>query len=137
MNNYKIEIQEYLTRVIEIEAPSSEEAIDKVREMYRAEEIVLDGDDYVDTQIIDLENYWNEKMEKLFTEDNSIMVKEETVLIWGLDIPPFEVKITEEIRNYINENDIPFDEPCELIEDDVTGLYKLCLKTQNDIDANS
>ena len=64
-------------------------------------------------------------------------LKEETVLIWGLDIPPFEVKITEEIRNYINENDIPFDEPCELIEDDVTGLYKLCLKTQNDIDANS
>ena len=55
MNNYKIEIQEYLTRVIEIEAPSSEEAIDKAREMYRAEEIVLDSGDYVGTEIEEFE----------------------------------------------------------------------------------
>lgn len=136
MTTYKIEIQELLSRVIEIEAPSSEEAIDKVREMYRAEEIVLDWSDYVDTKIIDLENLWKEKMEALFNEDNSIMVKEETVLIWGLDIQPFEVEITEEIKNYIIENDIPIGEPCELVEDDVTGLYKLCIKTENDIDAN-
>ena len=51
MNNYKIEIQETLSRVIEIDAPSAEVAIDKVREMYRAEEIVLDADDYVSTEI--------------------------------------------------------------------------------------
>lgn len=56
MNTYKIEIQELLSRVIEIEASSAEEAIDKAREMYRAEEIVLDGDDYVDTEIIVVEN---------------------------------------------------------------------------------
>ena len=51
MNKYKIEIQEHLSRVIEIEAPSAQEAIDKAREMYRAEEIVLDGDDWVGTEI--------------------------------------------------------------------------------------
>ena len=51
MSNYKIEIQETLSRIIEIEASSAEEAIDKVRAMYRAEEIVLDGDDYVATVI--------------------------------------------------------------------------------------
>ena len=39
MKNYKIEIQELLSRIIEIEAPSTEEAIDKSMEMYRAEEI--------------------------------------------------------------------------------------------------
>ena len=51
MTTYKIEIQEHLSRVIEIEALSAEEAIDKAREMYRAEEIVLDGDDWVGTEI--------------------------------------------------------------------------------------
>ena len=101
MTTYKIEIQELLSRVIEIEAPSSEEAIDKVREMYRAEEIVLDWSDCIDTKIIDLENFWKEKMESLFNEDNFVMVKEETVLIWGLDIQPFEVEITEEDRKSV------------------------------------
>lgn len=51
MTNYKIEIQETLSRVIEIEADSVEDAIDRVRVMYRAEEIVLDSDDYVSTEI--------------------------------------------------------------------------------------
>ena len=51
MTTYKIEIQEHLSRVIEIEALSAAEAIDKAREMYRAEEIVLDGDDWVGTEI--------------------------------------------------------------------------------------
>ena len=51
MNKYNIEIKETLSRVIEIEAPSVEEAINKVRAMYRAEEIVLDGDDCVATEI--------------------------------------------------------------------------------------
>ena len=51
MSNYKIEIQETLSRIIEIEASSAEEAIDKVRAMYRAEEIVLGGDDCVGTEI--------------------------------------------------------------------------------------
>ena len=51
MTTYKIEIQEHLSRIIEREAPSAEEAIDKAREMYRAEDIVLDGDDWVETEI--------------------------------------------------------------------------------------
>ena len=51
MTNYKIEIQELLSRIIEIEARSAEEAIDEAREMYRAEEIVLDEDDWVGTEI--------------------------------------------------------------------------------------
>lgn len=55
MTTYKIEIQELLSRIIEIEAPSAEEAIDKVKEMYRTEEIVLDSDDYVLTEIDEFE----------------------------------------------------------------------------------
>lgn len=54
MTTYKIEIQEHLSRIIEIEAPTAEEAIDKAREMYKAEEIVLDGDDWVEREIDEL-----------------------------------------------------------------------------------
>ena len=51
MTTHKIEIKETLSRIIEIEAASAEKAIDKAREMYRAEEIVLDADDWVGTEI--------------------------------------------------------------------------------------
>ncbi len=51
MTIHKIEIQETLSRIVEIEASSAQEAIDKAREMYRAEEIVLDADDWVGTEI--------------------------------------------------------------------------------------
>ena len=54
MNTYKIEIQEHLSRIIEIEASSAQEAIDKARAMYKAEEIVLGGDDWVETEIGEL-----------------------------------------------------------------------------------
>ncbi len=47
MLTYTIEIQETLSRIIEVEASSPEEAIDKVRGMYSAEEIVLDSGNYV------------------------------------------------------------------------------------------
>lgn len=55
MNKYTIEIQETLSRIIEIEASSAEEAIYKVKQMYREEEIVLGGDDYVLTEIEEYE----------------------------------------------------------------------------------
>lgn len=55
MTTHKIEIKETLSRIIEIEAPSVEEAIDKVRTMYKAEEIVLDSGDYVGTEIEEFE----------------------------------------------------------------------------------
>ena len=47
----KIKIQETISRILEIEAPSSVEAIDKVKELYRAEDIVLDSDDYISKEI--------------------------------------------------------------------------------------
>lgn len=55
METFKIEIKETLSRTIEIEANSMDEAYSKVREMYRDEEILLDSDDYVDTDFIEIE----------------------------------------------------------------------------------
>ncbi len=51
MRKFKIEVQEFLSRIVEIEVNSSDEAISKAWEMYRKEELVLDYSDHVATEI--------------------------------------------------------------------------------------
>ena len=46
METYRIEIEEALSRVVEVEATSVEEAQDIVYEQYRNDEIILDDGDY-------------------------------------------------------------------------------------------
>lgn len=48
---YKIEIKETLSRIINVEAENESEAIAKARLKYKSEEIVLDNRDYIDTEI--------------------------------------------------------------------------------------
>lgn len=43
---YKVNVEELLSRIVEVEADSDEEAEDKVREMYMNEDIVLDASDF-------------------------------------------------------------------------------------------
>ena len=50
MKKYRIEVMEILSRTIETEAENEEEAVEKVRKMYRNCEIILDASDYVDTE---------------------------------------------------------------------------------------
>lgn len=52
MVTYKIEVKETLSRIIEIEAKSIEEALLKVEEMYKNEEIILDSNDFIDAEIL-------------------------------------------------------------------------------------
>ena len=47
----KIEIQEFLSRIIEVEAENIDEAISKTKEIYQKEGIVLDYDDFVTSEI--------------------------------------------------------------------------------------
>lgn len=47
---YEIEIEEILQRVVEIKANSLEEAIEKVKDKYNNEDIVLDYSDYFETK---------------------------------------------------------------------------------------
>ncbi len=54
MKKYDIEIEEILRRVISIDANNIDEAIDKVREKYNNEEIVLDSSDYCETSFNNL-----------------------------------------------------------------------------------
>ena len=51
MKKYSIEVLEILSRTIEVEASDEEDAIEKVRQMYRKCEIVLDDSDYKVTEI--------------------------------------------------------------------------------------
>ena len=60
---YEIEIEEALQRVVKVKAFNLSEAIDKVKDKYDNEEIVLDASDYIDTKF----NEYN---------DNSIIKKQ-------------------------------------------------------------
>ena len=51
METSKIEIQEFLSRIIEVEAENIDEAISKTKEIYQKEGIVLDYDDFVTSEI--------------------------------------------------------------------------------------
>lgn len=51
MQKYQVEINETLSRVVEIEAENESDAISKIKDLYRQEKIVLDSDDYLDTEI--------------------------------------------------------------------------------------
>ena len=52
---YKIEIIETLSRIMEVEAESVEEAIEQIEDRYYTEEIVLDSDDHCCTQFKEYE----------------------------------------------------------------------------------
>ena len=50
MSTFNIEITETLSRTLSIEASSLEDALQIAKEKYEAEEVVLDSQDYVDTE---------------------------------------------------------------------------------------
>ena len=51
MKKYSIEVLEVLSRIVEVEASDEKKAIERVRQMYRKCEIVLDDSDYKVTEI--------------------------------------------------------------------------------------
>ena len=51
MMKYRVLVTEILSRFVETEAESEEEAVEMVRRMYRKCDIVLDASDYVETEI--------------------------------------------------------------------------------------
>lgn len=47
MKKFKLEITETLSREVEVEAETLEEAIDSLNKMYKNEEIILGADDFL------------------------------------------------------------------------------------------
>lgn len=56
MKTFKIEIQETLSKIVEVEADNIEEALKIIKTKYKKEEIVLDSSSYADTVFIELGN---------------------------------------------------------------------------------
>lgn len=54
MKRFKIEVQEVLSRVVEVKANDVSEAISKVVDRYNKTEIVLGYSDFVDVEFIDI-----------------------------------------------------------------------------------
>ena len=54
METYKIEIQEFLARTVEVKAKNLSEAFSIVKDKYREAEIVLNYDDFVEVDFIDI-----------------------------------------------------------------------------------
>lgn len=50
MKTFKIEVKEILSRIIEVKAENEEEALNHIQEQYQEEEIVLDSNDFIDTE---------------------------------------------------------------------------------------
>ena len=51
MKTFAIEVKETLSRIIEVDAESVNDAISEVKDLYKKEKIILDSNDYVDTEI--------------------------------------------------------------------------------------
>ena len=47
---FQIEIVETLNNIVEVNAENEQEALSKVRDMYRNEEVILYPDDFIDTR---------------------------------------------------------------------------------------
>jgi hypothetical protein len=56
METFKIEVKETLSRIIEIEANSCEEAFLIIEDLYKNQEIVLDADDFIETEFLKTED---------------------------------------------------------------------------------
>jgi hypothetical protein len=54
METFKIEVQELLARVVEVQAENMQEAISKVNEQYVKAEIVLDYNDFAEVNFADI-----------------------------------------------------------------------------------
>ena len=56
MPSFQIEIKETLSRVIDIEATSSDAAFSMVQNLYKNQAIILDSNDCIETEFLNLED---------------------------------------------------------------------------------
>ena len=96
MGTFKIEVQEFLARVIEIDAKNVQDAFAKVQKQYKNEKIVLDYNDFVDVNFIDINGQSKE-------DEKNMLIKEIIEYIY-VD----EQKHFEESNNPENHIGLPF-----------------------------
>lgn len=121
---FEIEIREVLSRVIKVESKNQTDAILRVQEMYRNEEIVLDSGDYISTEFkVSRDNLKIDK-EKLSNGNNFYLIDEFFLYFWGLDIKQRKIKLNEKIRLFIESHKLSINEVCEFNQDEDFELFE-------------
>ena len=69
MKTYEIEIQEFLARVVKVEATDINDAIAKVSDKYEKAQIVLNYKDFADVNFIDINRQTKEDRIKMLTRE--------------------------------------------------------------------
>lgn len=121
---YEIEIREVLSRVIKVTSKTQTDAILKVQEMYRNEEIVLDSEDYISTEFKVSRDNLIIDMEKLSNGNNFYLIDEKFLYFWGLDIKQRKIKLNKKIRLFIESHKLSINEVCEFNQDEDFELFE-------------
>lgn len=121
---FEIEIREVLSRVIKVTSKTQTDAILKVQEMYRNEEIVLDSGDYISTEFKVSRDNLIIDMEKLSNGNNFYLINENFLYLWGLDIKQRKIKLNNKIRLFIESHKLSINEVCEFNQDEDFELFE-------------
>jgi hypothetical protein len=87
-NIFAVKIVETLSRVIVIEAENEQDAMDTAKEMYDTAQIILDYDDFSDSEIYTLE---------IFDETNNRLTRQEIENMYGDIIPSLSLSQNETV----------------------------------------
>jgi len=89
METFKIEVQEFLSRVVEVEAESINEAISKINIQYEKTEIVLDYNDFVEVNFLDVNSQSpNDEKNKLIKGIIDYLYEDEKKHFEEFDVAP-------------------------------------------------
>lgn len=89
MKKYKVEITETLKRVIEVQAQSAKDAVELIKQKYKNQEIILSENDYVDTEIDLLVDYFKTFQLVQLLKYNPSRIIEVVLKIKGLNFTHF------------------------------------------------
>lgn len=89
MKEFKIEIIEKLSETLNIKANSIDEALSKVNELYKNEQVILDASNHIDTEIREYnENDFNDLKNHLTQEIIDYLIDDERKHFEEFETPP-------------------------------------------------
>jgi transcriptional regulator of aromatic amino acid metabolism len=106
--SYQIEITQTLQRIVTLESDSLENAIIEIRRQFNHEEIVLDDNDYLDTEI------------KVYSSHEQMETKSLTRLLTSSDL-----KAIETLLDYVIESEQTSYEECISDNPDINHIYAI------------
>ncbi len=106
--SYPIEITQTLQRIVTLESDSVENAVLEIRRQFNHEEIVLDDNDYLDTEI------------KAYSSDKQMQTESLTKLLTSSDL-----KAIETLLDYVIESEQTSYEECIADNPEINHIYAI------------